>query len=209
MQIRPIAEATIKKLEPADDAGAPAQERDGRGGRSDEPRQDHGHVMPIPSQGRADRQHHRRRVRRARRGRHSGRASRTPPTRCRSASTRPRPRSSSSVARSAASGKTDELAASLQIATGTYTTLAEKLEQLRINERLESGPGRVVSPAVRGRRARRRRSRCATRRSGSPWGSCSASAWRSCTSTSTTPSSPPRRPRASSVRPCSARCRWT
>ena len=46
------------------------------------------------------------------------------------------------------SGKTDELAASLQIATGTYTTLAEKLEQLRINERLESGPGRVVSPAV-------------------------------------------------------------
>ncbi len=47
-----------------------------------------------------------------------------------------------------ASGKTDELAASLQIATGTYTTLAEKLEQLRINERLESGPGRVVSLAV-------------------------------------------------------------
>ncbi len=46
------------------------------------------------------------------------------------------------------SGKTDELAASLQIATGTYTTLAEKLEQLRINERLESGPGRVVSLAV-------------------------------------------------------------
>ena len=45
-------------------------------------------------------------------------------------------------------GKTDELAAALQIATGTYTTLAEKLEQLRINERLESGPGRVVSPAV-------------------------------------------------------------
>ncbi len=47
-----------------------------------------------------------------------------------------------------ASGRTDELAASLQIATGTYTTLAEKLEQLRINERLESGPGRVVSMAV-------------------------------------------------------------
>jgi len=47
-----------------------------------------------------------------------------------------------------ASGKSDQLAAELQIATGTYTTLAEKLEQLRINERLESGPGRVVSAAV-------------------------------------------------------------
>ncbi len=46
------------------------------------------------------------------------------------------------------SGKSDQLTAELQIATGTYTTLAEKLEQLRINERLESGPGRVVSAAV-------------------------------------------------------------
>ena len=50
--------------------------------------------------------------------------------------------------RISASGKSDQLTAELQIATGTYTTLAEKLEQLRINERLESGPGRVVSPAV-------------------------------------------------------------
>ncbi len=50
--------------------------------------------------------------------------------------------------RVSASGKSDQLTAELQIATGTYTTLAEKLEQLRINERLESGPGRVVSTAV-------------------------------------------------------------
>jgi succinoglycan biosynthesis transport protein ExoP len=47
-----------------------------------------------------------------------------------------------------AAGRSSELAAELQIATGTYTTLAEKLEQLRINEQLETGPGRVVSPAV-------------------------------------------------------------
>jgi len=46
------------------------------------------------------------------------------------------------------SGKSDQLTAELQIATGTYTTLAEKLEQLRINQQLESGPGRVVSTAV-------------------------------------------------------------
>ena len=46
------------------------------------------------------------------------------------------------------SGKSDQLAAELQIATGTYTTLAEKLEQLRINQQLETGPGRVVSSAV-------------------------------------------------------------
>lgn len=45
-------------------------------------------------------------------------------------------------------GKSDELAAELQIATGAYTTLAEKLEQLRINEQLEVGSGRVVSSAV-------------------------------------------------------------
>lgn len=47
-----------------------------------------------------------------------------------------------------ASGRSDELAAELQIATGTYTTLAEQLEQLRINERLESGSGTVVQEAV-------------------------------------------------------------
>ena len=41
-----------------------------------------------------------------------------------------------------------DLNAELQIATGTYTTLAEKLEQLRINERLETGPARIVSTAV-------------------------------------------------------------
>ncbi|HET6350509.1 MAG TPA: polysaccharide biosynthesis tyrosine autokinase [Coriobacteriia bacterium] len=47
-----------------------------------------------------------------------------------------------------ASGKSDQLAAELQIATGTYTTLAERLEQLRVNEQLEVGSGRVVSEAV-------------------------------------------------------------
>jgi capsular exopolysaccharide synthesis family protein len=41
-----------------------------------------------------------------------------------------------------------DLQAELQIATATYSTLAEKLETLRINEQLETGPGRVVSPAV-------------------------------------------------------------
>ncbi len=50
--------------------------------------------------------------------------------------------------RLSASDKSEQLSAELQIATGTYTTLAEKLEQLRINERLEAGPGRVVSTAV-------------------------------------------------------------
>lgn len=47
-----------------------------------------------------------------------------------------------------AQGKSDDLAAELAIATGSYTTLAEKLEQLRINEQLEVGSGRLVSPAV-------------------------------------------------------------
>ncbi|MBE0416995.1 MAG: polysaccharide biosynthesis tyrosine autokinase [Coriobacteriia bacterium] len=47
-----------------------------------------------------------------------------------------------------AEGKSDDVAAELQIATGAYTTLAEKLEQLRINEQLEIGSGRVVSGAV-------------------------------------------------------------
>lgn len=42
----------------------------------------------------------------------------------------------------------DDLQAQLQIATGTYSTLAEKLEQLRINEQLETGSGRVISSAV-------------------------------------------------------------
>lgn len=45
-------------------------------------------------------------------------------------------------------GRSDELQAELQLLTGSYTTLAEKLEQLRINEQLEVGSGRVVSPAV-------------------------------------------------------------
>lgn len=47
-----------------------------------------------------------------------------------------------------ASGRSDEMAAELQILTGTYTTLAEKLEQLRINEKLEAGSGAVVQSAV-------------------------------------------------------------
>jgi len=47
-------------------------------------------------------------------------------------------------------GQSGDLSAELQIATGTYTTLAEKLETLKINEELETGPGRVVSPAVPG-----------------------------------------------------------
>lgn len=46
------------------------------------------------------------------------------------------------------SGRSDQMAAELQILTGTYTTLAEKLEQLRINEKLESGSGSVVQTAV-------------------------------------------------------------
>lgn len=45
-------------------------------------------------------------------------------------------------------GKTDELSAELAIATGNYTTLAGKLEELRIQSQLETGAGRVVSPAV-------------------------------------------------------------
>jgi capsular exopolysaccharide synthesis family protein len=46
-------------------------------------------------------------------------------------------------------GRSDELEAELSILTGTYTTLAEKLAQLRINEQLEVGSGSVVSPAIR------------------------------------------------------------
>jgi capsular exopolysaccharide synthesis family protein len=45
-------------------------------------------------------------------------------------------------------GKSDELSAELAIATGSYTTLAGQLEGLRIQEQLEVGSGRVVSPAV-------------------------------------------------------------
>lgn len=51
-------------------------------------------------------------------------------------------------AKIASEGKTDELAAELSLLTGTYSTLADRLEQLRINEQLEVGTGRVVSPAV-------------------------------------------------------------
>jgi capsular exopolysaccharide synthesis family protein len=42
----------------------------------------------------------------------------------------------------------NEFKAELQIAIGLYTTLAEKLETLRVNEQLEVGSGRVVSTAV-------------------------------------------------------------
>ncbi|KAF0207717.1 MAG: hypothetical protein FD171_1564 [Actinobacteria bacterium] len=47
-----------------------------------------------------------------------------------------------------AQGKSDDLSAELAIVTGTYTTLAGKLEELRIQEQLETGSGRVVSPAA-------------------------------------------------------------
>ncbi|MDP3630345.1 MAG: Wzz/FepE/Etk N-terminal domain-containing protein, partial [Actinomycetota bacterium] len=47
-----------------------------------------------------------------------------------------------------AQGKSDDLTAELAIATGSYTTLATKLEELRIQEQLETGSGRMVSPAV-------------------------------------------------------------
>ncbi len=46
------------------------------------------------------------------------------------------------------SGKSDNLSAELQIAADTYATLAEKLEQLRINEQLEEGSGSLVQAAV-------------------------------------------------------------
>jgi capsular exopolysaccharide synthesis family protein len=41
-----------------------------------------------------------------------------------------------------------EVQAELTIATGLYSTLAERLEQLRVNEQLEVGSGTIVSPAV-------------------------------------------------------------
>jgi polysaccharide biosynthesis transport protein len=53
----------------------------------------------------------------------------------------------------AASSQARDLSAQLSIATGTYSTLAEKYEQLRINEQLETGPARVVSTAVVSQRA--------------------------------------------------------
>lgn len=46
------------------------------------------------------------------------------------------------------SGKTDELSAELQLVLQTYGTLAEKLESLRINQQLEGGAGVVVEPAA-------------------------------------------------------------
>ncbi|MCL4079021.1 polysaccharide biosynthesis tyrosine autokinase [Coriobacteriia bacterium Es71-Z0120] len=45
-------------------------------------------------------------------------------------------------------GKSDELATELSIAINSYTDLAGRLEELRIQEQLEPGSGRVVSPAV-------------------------------------------------------------
>ncbi|MDZ4180968.1 MAG: polysaccharide biosynthesis tyrosine autokinase [Coriobacteriia bacterium] len=45
-------------------------------------------------------------------------------------------------------GKSDDLSAELAIATGNYTTLAAKLEELRIQAQLEVGSGRIVSPAA-------------------------------------------------------------
>ncbi len=50
--------------------------------------------------------------------------------------------------RIASSGRSEELATELTIVTDTYSTLAEKYEQLRINEQLESGSGAVVQSAV-------------------------------------------------------------
>lgn len=41
-----------------------------------------------------------------------------------------------------------ELVAQLQIATGLYTTLAEKYETLKVTEQLEAGAGKVVASAV-------------------------------------------------------------
>ncbi|NTU70233.1 MAG: polysaccharide biosynthesis tyrosine autokinase [Coriobacteriia bacterium] len=44
--------------------------------------------------------------------------------------------------------RNDQFTAELSIATGLYTALASQLEQLRVNEQLESGSGRVVAEAV-------------------------------------------------------------
>jgi capsular exopolysaccharide synthesis family protein len=51
------------------------------------------------------------------------------------------------------SGKSEQLAAELNIATGLYTVLAGKLEELRVQGQLEVGSGRVVSRAVAQREA--------------------------------------------------------
>lgn len=45
-------------------------------------------------------------------------------------------------------GRTEELAVELQMAVSAYSSLAEERENLRIQEQLETGPARVVSPAV-------------------------------------------------------------
>jgi len=47
-----------------------------------------------------------------------------------------------------ADGRTEELAAELQMAVSAYSSLAEERESLRIQEQLETGLARVVSPAV-------------------------------------------------------------
>jgi non-specific protein-tyrosine kinase len=44
--------------------------------------------------------------------------------------------------------RNDQFTAELSIATGLYTALASQLEQLRVNEQLEVGSGRVVQVAV-------------------------------------------------------------
>jgi len=49
---------------------------------------------------------------------------------------------------SADASKNYDVQAELQIATGLYTTLAEKYETLKVSEQLEVGSGSVVSPAV-------------------------------------------------------------
>ena len=45
-------------------------------------------------------------------------------------------------------GRTEELAAELQVALSTYSSLSQERENLRIQEQLETGSARVVSPAV-------------------------------------------------------------
>ena len=45
-------------------------------------------------------------------------------------------------------GESAELRAELTIATASYTTLSEQLEDLKVSEQLEAGSGSVVSPAV-------------------------------------------------------------
>ncbi len=47
-----------------------------------------------------------------------------------------------------ARGSSDRFAVELRLLTDSYATLAEKLEQLRINEELEVGSGRVVEVAI-------------------------------------------------------------